>query len=87
MVTLPTPGRRFEHRHDALRGIVREIELVAAVVGRDELHDEQEVGRVLGDRDADAAYDLGQARLGECNAVLNQHLGLVEVGADAERDR
>ena len=66
--------------------VVADVELVVALVGREQVHDHQEVGRRLDRRDADAPHVLGQARLGDRDAVLHQHLRLVEVGAELEGD-
>ncbi|KQP28159.1 hypothetical protein ASF27_05930 [Methylobacterium sp. Leaf102] len=78
-------GQPAQHRHDALKRIVRQIELIPAPIGRNELHDEQEVGGVLRHGHADAADDLREAWLGEGHPVLHQELRLIEIGADAER--
>jgi hypothetical protein len=48
--------------------------------------DHHQVGRALGRGDAQAAHLLRQARLGNGDAVLHQHLRLVEVGAELEGD-
>ncbi|KQT89744.1 hypothetical protein ASG60_08620 [Methylobacterium sp. Leaf469] len=78
-------GQPAQHRHDALKRIVRQIEPIPAPIGRNELHDEQEVGGVLRHGHADAADDLREAWLGEGHPVLHQDLRLIEIGADAER--
>ena len=67
--------------------VVADVELVVALVRREQVHDHQEVGRRLERGDADAPDVLGEARLGDRHAVLHQHLRLVEVGAEPERDR
>jgi hypothetical protein len=48
--------------------------------------DHEQIGRRLERRHADAPDVLGQARLGDGDAVLHQHLRLVEIGAELERD-
>ena len=68
-------------------GEVRQIEHVVAVVRRDEMRDQQEVGRRLLRRHADA-LDVGrQARQRLRDPVLHLDLGVVEVGAERERHR
>ena len=66
--------------------VVGAVDLIVGLLRRDEVHDEQEVGHPLVDDDAVATHLLGQARLGHRDAVLHQHLRLVDVGADLERD-
>ena len=66
--------------------VIGDVDLVVGLVGRDEVHDEQQVGRALVDGDAVAAHLLGQPRLGDGDAVLHEHLRLVDVGADVEGD-
>ena len=68
------------------RGIVRDVLLVAAAVRRDHVHDHHQVGRGLADHDAETLHVLGQARLGDRDAVLHQHLRLVDVDAGLEHD-
>ena len=66
--------------------VVADVELVVAPVGREQVHDHQQVGRRLERGDAEPAHVLGQPRLGDGDAVLHQHLRLVEVGAEPEGD-
>ena len=65
---------------------VADVELVVALGGREEVHHHQEVGGRLERRHADPPDVLRQAGLGDRDAVLDQHLRLVEVGAEPERD-
>ena len=67
-------------------GVVAQVEVVAAVVRREQVDDHQHVGRLLLDGDAAALDQVGQDRLGQRHAVLHQHLGDVQVGAGLERD-
>ena len=69
------------------RGVVAQVEVVAAAVGRKQVDDHQDAGRFLLDRDAAALHQVGQNRLGHRHAVLHQHLGHVQVGAELEGDR
>jgi hypothetical protein len=66
--------------------VVAQVVDVVAVVRRDEVDHHRQVGRALDGRDAQAPHFLGQARLGLRDAVLHELLGLVGVGAEAERD-
>ena len=68
------------------RGVVGDVLLVAAAVRRDHVHDHHQVGRGLADDDAETLHILGQARLGDRDAVLHEHLGLVDVDAGLEHD-
>ena len=61
--------------------VVADVELVEPLVGRDQMHDHQQVGRALERGDAQAANFFGQPRLGDGHAVLHEHLGLVEIRA------
>ncbi len=67
-------------------GEVREIQLVVAAVGRDEVHDHDEVRRGLLGHDADALHLGRQPRQRLRHAVLHLHLRVVEVGAEREGD-
>ena len=70
---------------DFERGVVRNEQGIARLVGRIKMHDHHQVGRGFCHRDADIA-DVGrQPRLRDGDAVLDLHLGDVEVGAEVER--
>ena len=75
------PGEHVAHLQ---RRVVGDVELVARLVRRAEVDHHQHVGRVLAHRDAEAADLLGQARLGDRDPVLHQHLGGIEIGAERE---
>ena len=75
-----------EHVPDLQGRVVRDVELVARAVRRAEMDHHQHVGRVLAHRDAASAHVLGQARLGDRDAVLDQDLRGVEVGPEREGD-
>jgi hypothetical protein len=89
---------RAEHQHvaDAVdaaqhvlhveRGVVGDVLLVAAAVGRRHVHDHHQVGRGLAHHDAEPLHVLGQARLGHGDAVLHVDLRLVDVDAGLEHD-
>ena len=68
------------------RRVVRDVELVARPVGRTEVDHHQHVGRVLLYRDAEPPHLFGQFRLGYRDAVLDEDLRDVEVGAEREGD-
>ncbi len=68
------------------RRVVADVDLVVAVVRREQVHDHREVGRALDRGDTEAADFLGQLGLRLGNAVLHLHLGVVQIGADLERD-
>ena len=69
---------------DVLQRVVRQIQLVARVVGRVDVHDHQDVGRVLRGDDTEPAHVFGQARQRNVDAVLHEHLRLVEIGPERE---
>ena len=75
-----------QHVPDLQGGVVGDVELVERPVRRVEMDHHHQVGRVLAGRDAAPAHLLGQLRLGDRHPVLDQHLGLVEVGAEREGD-
>ena len=66
--------------------VVADVELVECVVRRQHEHDHQDVRAVLAGDDAVALHLLRQLRLRDRDPVLNQHLGLVEIGAELEGD-
>ena len=66
--------------------IVGDIELVKAVVRRQHEYDHQDVGAVLAGDDAVALHLFRQPRLRDRDAVLHQHLRLVQVSAELEGD-
>ena len=72
---------------DVQRGVVRQVQQVARVVRRIEMHGQQDVRRRLPDLHAQTLDVFGQPRQRVLHAVLRQHLRHVEVGADSERDR
>ena len=77
-------GQRVAHLNQR---VVADVELIEALVRRDQVDDHQQVGRRLERRHAQPADVLRQPRLGDRDAVLHEHLGLVEIGAEPERDR
>ena len=50
------------------------------------MHDHHQVGRGLAHRDAEPAHVFRQARLGDGDAVLHQHLRLIDVRPRLEDD-
>src|SRR5439155_1523614 len=70
------PGERVLHLDG---GVVAEVELVVAPVGREEIHAEEDHRRLLLHRDALALHLLRQLRLGDRDPVLGEHLREVEV--------
>ncbi len=66
--------------------VVRQIKLIPAAVGRDEMHHHHQVGGILLGADAQGVDLVGQMRLRDGDTVLHQHLGLVDVGAELEGD-
>ena len=89
-----TKDRHIAHAIDAgkhvlhmQRGVVGNVKEVARVVRRTQMDHHHEIGRLLHNRHADGANLFGEARLGNGDAVLNQHLCGVEIGAELERHR
>ena len=74
-----------QHIGDLHVGVVGDEERVARLVGRVEVDDHHQVGRGLGDGDADVAHVRRQPRLGDGHAVLHLHLRDIEIGAELER--
>ena len=68
------------------RGVVAEIEAVILAVGRGQGDDTQDRGRSLLDVDTLRLHRLRQRGHGTRHAVLHQHLGVIQVGADGEGD-
>ncbi len=66
--------------------VVGEVELVVAAIGRDEIHAEQDAGGLLLRRHPLPLHLFGE--LGQCHRdpVLREHLRLIDVGAERERD-
>jgi hypothetical protein len=75
-----------QHVLDLQVGVVRQEDRIARLVGREQVHHHQDVGRGLGDGDADLLHGERQARIGDGDAVLHLHLGDVEIDADIEGD-
>ncbi len=73
-----------EHVLDVDGGVVRDVLLVERTVRRDQVDHQHQVGRLLAHRDAEALHLLRQSRDRDRDAVLHQHLGLVDVGAGLE---
>ena len=71
---------------DVEQAVVGDVDLVVGLVGRDQMDRQQQVGRALAHGQAIAAHLVRQAALGGTDPVLHEHLGLVDVGADIERD-
>ena len=65
---------------------VREIQHVVSRIGREQMHDHDEVGRGLLCRHPDPLHFRRQPRQRLRDAVLHLHLRVVEVRADGERD-
>ena len=70
---------------DVEQRVVREIQLIARAVGRVDVHHHQDVRRVLVRDDADPPHLLGQSRQRDVDAILDQDLRGIEVGAERER--
>ncbi|MNX78495.1 hypothetical protein D3C86_1100920 [compost metagenome] len=70
-------------------GVVADVVVIQAAVGRGQADDHQEAAFGLVDRHADLADLLGQLGLGQGDAVLDQHLGGIEIraGLEGHRDR
>jgi hypothetical protein len=71
---------------DVEHGVVAQIGHVVAAVRRQQVHDHGQVGRALDRGHAEAAHFFRQPRLGLADAVLDQLLCLVGVGAELEGD-
>jgi hypothetical protein len=71
---------------DVQRGVVGEVQGVEAAVGRVQGDDVQDVGRALLHGHAIARDLLRQPGRGQLHAVVDVEHGLVDVGADFERD-
>ena len=67
-------------------GVVAQVQIVVLAVGRVQVHGQQNAGRLLFDVHALQLHLLGQLRHGQRDAVLHQHLGHVQVGAQLEGD-
>ena len=77
-------GQALELVDDVERGVVREEQRVALVVGRDQRHHQQDVERALLHDHAVAAHLVGQARQRELHAVVDLEDRGVDVGAGLE---
>ena len=84
---LADAGQALEPIRDVDPGVVAEEEIVARAVGRDQVDDQREVGRLLRHAHALALHLLRELRLGDLHAVLDVDGGDVQVVADLERDR
>ena len=82
----PTPVQARQFVLELNRGVVAEVQVVAAAVGRVQVDDHQHAGRLLVGRDAAAFDEVGQDRLRQRDAVLHQHLGHVQIDAVLEGD-
>ena len=69
---------------DVDQRVVAQIGHVVATFGRGQVHDHHQVGRALDGGDAEAAHLLRQARFGLADAVLDELLRLVGIGAELE---
>ena len=67
--------------------VIRDVELVARRVRRAQVDHHQHVGRVLLHDDTEPLYLLGELRLRDSDAVLNENLCDIEIGAEGEGDR
>ncbi len=67
-------------------GVVAEVQLVVAVVGRIETDDEENIRVAFARDDADLANHVGQLGQSEIDAVLHQYLGEIQIDAGFERD-
>ncbi len=70
---------------DVDRGVVADIEVVVAAVGRDEVHDHQNVGRPLANRDSLILHRRRQQGHCQRHAVLHHHQRRIQIGAHIER--
>ena len=70
-------------------GVVADVVVIQAAVGRGQADDHQEAALGLVDRHADLADLLGQLGFSQGDAVLDQHLGGIEIraGLEGHRDR
>ena len=78
------PRQRILHMQ---RRVVRHVEGVARAVRRVEVDGQQNVRRRLADLHAQPLHVFGQPRQRVLDAILRQHLGDVQVGADPEGHR
>ena len=86
-------GKTLEFLAKAQDRVIAQVELVVAAVGeagfgrRREANREEQLGRSLARGDAGRAHHVGKLWQREVHAILNPHLGHVQVGAGFERDR
>jgi len=78
------PGQLLDHLN---RRVVAQVQLVVAPVGRVEVDEHDQVGRPLLRGHPDLPHHLGERGEGDRDAVLDEHLGHVQVRAHLERDR
>ena len=62
-------------------GVIAQMKLVEAVIRRNEVDDEQDVGVAFARDDADLLDDLRQLRQGQIDAILHQNLGEIQIDA------
>ena len=82
---VPHPFEPGEFVTQLDRGVVAEVHVAAAPLGRPQVDDHQLPGGLLLHRDPTAADDVRQHPLGQVDAVLHQYLGDVQVGPGLER--
>jgi hypothetical protein len=80
----PGAGQPRQDVLDLQHRVVAQIDLVVAAIGRGEMHDHGEVGRLLGGRHAELADLVRQLGLGLGDPVLYLDLRLVDIGAELE---
>ncbi|OLB50387.1 MAG: hypothetical protein AUI08_05740 [Gemmatimonadetes bacterium 13_2_20CM_2_65_7] len=81
---LADPRDPREHVLHLQQGVVAQVDHVVAVVGRDEMDHQAEVGGALDRGHAELPHLLGEPRKGLAHTILHLHLGEVDVGADAK---
>ena len=71
---------------DLTQAVVRDVELVVGLVRRLQEDDQKKIGAVLFRRDAEPLHFVRKTRLRDRDPVLDQYLGLVQIGAELEGD-